>query len=289
MFKTVIYLLTIFYFISQNNASKLAACDFNYQDPNIDWPSLQCGSPNLCGGSTQSPVNILSYKSSPTLGPLTLTGYPDNDSFLLVNYEHTLQVYAPAGYPGYFKTDYTFAQFHFHILTEELFNGDYAALVMHMVHINSNMNPPGIAVLGILWEISTDPNTWLEPIINALSSVPTDGNNITISMKGFKSIFDNLQANKKDGYVNFIGSLTTPPCTEGVDWYVALTKLTLSDAQWKALFANMNYNYRPIQRELVNVQAYVPDSAGGIGLMDYAGVWWWVWVSLMGWFFLMIK
>jgi carbonic anhydrase len=251
----LITLLFIFTFLFKNNYAA-EVCVWDYTDPS-SWKSLPCGT--ACGGSQQSPVNIKSYKSDPNLKPLNLTGYESSNEFLLYNNGHSIEVRVPSGYTGTFLPGYNIAQFHFHSFGEELIDGVYAPLVVHFVHKNPN-ETPGIAVLGVLFEITNEDNLWLAPVFNHLGNVSEHDSNITISMTGFKSVWDTVQANKKDGYVNFLGSLTTPPCTEGVKWYIAISPLELSDKQWKKVNALETFNYRPIQRDLSDVPAYLPDT-----------------------------
>jgi len=248
MFLLVILIL---FFLCHNLAAD-TPCSWSYANVN-QWSQLSCT--QVCGGSTQSPVNIKSYYNDPTLGPLKLTGYADNAMFTLLNTGHSIQLQAPAGYEGFFIDGVDFKQFHFHAISEEIFDGVYAPLTMHMVHVDGN---GGYTVLAFLWEITPSDNPWLDPLISGLEEIPLAGNNITISMVGFKPIFDDLQAQDLDGYVNFMGSLTTPPCTEGVNWFVALQTLSISDSQWEKILELSHFNYRPIQRELFSVPAYDP-------------------------------
>jgi carbonic anhydrase len=216
-------------------------------------------------------VNIKSYVKEDYYGPLTLTGYGAHDEFLLINTGHAVQVQAPVDYEGYFMAGVEFKQFHFHALTEEIFDGLYTPLTIHMVHVDAVTGD--YTVLAFLWELIHDDieerpleTAWLDNLIDNLESIPNAGDNTTISMTSFKTIFDDLQQQQLDGYVYFLGSLTVPPCTEDVNWYVALHRLQMTDVQWRKIEELSHFNYRPIQRELVNVPAYIPKKAQSDGL-----------------------
>ena len=58
---------------------------------------------------------------------------------------------------------------------------------------------------------------------------------------------DNLFPLKR-GFYHFEGSLTTPPCTEGVQWFVLKQAITISDAQYQTFTALYPYNARPVQK-----------------------------------------
>jgi len=224
------------------------------------WPTLPCT--QSCGLNQQSPVHIESYKSSANLSPLQLHGYVRDTAFSLFFDGHAVRVDVPAGYNASFIPGYTLRQFHFHCLAEEIIIDDvYHPLTLHLVHA-TDANPPALAVLAFLFDIGPTPNAWLKPMTDELDHIHHNSTErINITMEGFSSVFNPIQQANEDGYVNFLGSLTTPPCTEGVDWYVAFKILELSDEQWRKIYELQHFNYRPIQRTLSDVAAYVPPKA----------------------------
>eukprot|EP01124_Arcella_intermedia_P034269 TRINITY_DN8470_c0_g1_i1.p1 TRINITY_DN8470_c0_g1~~TRINITY_DN8470_c0_g1_i1.p1 ORF type:complete len:314 (+),score=45.30 TRINITY_DN8470_c0_g1_i1:59-1000(+) len=229
-------------------------CVWNYANPNADWPKLACA--QTCGGSLQSPVNVASYLADRRLGPLAFAGYGEAN-FTLINKGYTIEVEMPEDYEGSFAEGYRLSQYHFHTPAENTLSGREEAMTMHCVHKNTNQSPVGIKVLTFLIEMVEAPdNPWLAPIV---ASIPLVRNisavsRVPISMGGLGVVLDGLG---HDHYVNFLGSLTTPPCTEGVDWYLMLHPFTVSRAQFEVFRSVMGSNNRPVQRNLYNVSAFI--------------------------------
>jgi len=114
---------------------------------------------------------------------------------------------------------------------------------MHLVHTDSNGK---FVVLGFLFE-EGEANTFLESLDWATSLLPGPGKEIFLNTTvDIKSHFAEQMAGD---FYRYDGSLTTPPCTEGVHWFVATKLATVSTAQieaFKKIFPNP-MNNRPIQ------------------------------------------
>eukprot|EP01124_Arcella_intermedia_P035690 TRINITY_DN9157_c0_g1_i1.p1 TRINITY_DN9157_c0_g1~~TRINITY_DN9157_c0_g1_i1.p1 ORF type:complete len:301 (+),score=42.34 TRINITY_DN9157_c0_g1_i1:32-934(+) len=237
----------------------LSQCDWNYNRPNYDWPMLNCE--HSCGGSLQSPVNIATYRPAPHLTPLNFVGYEDA-AFTLSNQGHTLELQMPEDYEGYFHQGYKLSHCHFHTPAENTIDAIQYPLSMHCFHKTHNVSPLGIKVLTFLFEMVESPeNPWLGPLVAAIPLVrnlsATD--RVPVAMDGLHGVFGRI-AGKKDSYVNFLGSLTEPPCTEGVEWFVMLSPLTVSRLQYETFRSVMGSNFRPVQRNLYDVEAFVRET-----------------------------
>eukprot|EP01124_Arcella_intermedia_P012847 TRINITY_DN1922_c0_g1_i2.p1 TRINITY_DN1922_c0_g1~~TRINITY_DN1922_c0_g1_i2.p1 ORF type:complete len:275 (+),score=16.66 TRINITY_DN1922_c0_g1_i2:80-904(+) len=231
-------------------------CDglWNYNNPNVDWPLLSCA--QTCSGQVQSPVNIDSYVASSSLSALTFTGYGEAE-VELENLGYTIEVLNfPSTYTASFVPGYNLAQFHFHTPAENTFSGVKDPVTMHCVHKNKANG--GIKVVTILFEkVDSPDNAFLEPLVQALPLIPKKGNITTLTFGGLQDILDERHLAGHDSYVNFAGSLTTPPCTEGVDWYVFIETMKISTRQYNAFFNLEGLDSRPTQRNLTNVAAYI--------------------------------
>lgn len=187
----------------------------------------------VCGiGKKQSPVNITTHNvnldlNSPATSyvavPLSIT-----------NNGHTIKVNMPAtNNPNYTlvsKEKYELLQLHFHAGSEHTVNGVKLPLEVHFVHAT----PEGkLAVIGVLFDIGAA-NAEFEKILVNAPTVAGVTNTTTLSIDPNK-----LKPVGKtfDGYA---GSLTTPPCTEGVDWYVMRNTITVSSDQL-ARFTTLYY------------------------------------------------
>lgn len=201
------------------------------------WAELEKDSE--CNGSNQSPVNIVNYKTDPNLPPL-LIKYADSTHILNVeNNGHSIQYNFKAGdYLLLGNQQFNLLQFHFHEPAEHLIDGVRYPLELHLVHQNKQ---GAYAVLAIMAKEgkSSEPFNFLE------SYLP-----LTVGeSKLVDTAFDmnlNLPANR--AYFTYQGSLTTPPCTQNVSWFIFKEPITVSLAQVEQLkFLMPLNNYRDEQ------------------------------------------
>ena len=217
------------------------------------WGGLD---PNFktCGlGKRQSPINIeereaekgglkpipFSYKAGPAQ---------------LVNNGHTIQVDLPnSGSARFDGMEYRLAQFHFHTPSEEKINGMATHMVAHLVHRAGDTK---LAVIAVLIKLGKE-NAALKPVFDNLP--PSEGK--TFSIASFNPA-DILPADPT--YFAYIGSLTTPPCTEDVKWHVMKTPIEISYAQLAAFKKLYKMNARHTQATNGRrVQMMVPEAGGG--------------------------
>jgi carbonic anhydrase len=115
--------------------------------------------------------------------------------------------------------EYKLIQFHFHAPSEHTINGKVADMELHLVHQNALGD---LAVVGVLMNKGSDPNPAFDQIMGNASN--SEG---THHVEGAKINARNLlPANA--AYYTYSGSLTTPPCTEGVRWSVLRDPVTVS-------------------------------------------------------------
>jgi len=235
---------------------------YDYQDPDVEWPTLDCGTvQNQCDNSiwhNQSPVLIMSGNDDNTLKPLGLNGYePFNGT--VINNGHAVSIVVPPDYAGNFN-GYTLIGAHMHSLAENVvYPHGQEALAIHFVHSNPAKE---LAVLSLTLRpipLSNVTFDWLRPVVNVLSKVSALGNNYTTEFGSLQTTFDELVASQMDGYYTFNGSLTTPPCTEGVTWYILDTTAVISREDMDKFIAIIGgQNNRPVQRTLEDVSYFSP-------------------------------
>jgi len=156
---------------------------------------------------------------------------------------------------------YDVAQLHFHWGSsdvrgsEHLLNGKSFPLEMHIVHTNGD----DIAVTGFFFDIDKSDNDQLAPLIDHLADIRNTGDKISMKNEGFG--LSNLLAGlaplgsaPTSPYTTYKGSLTTPPCTEGVRWINFLTPIKISATQMETFRTLLKedgtpirYNYRGVQ------------------------------------------
>jgi carbonic anhydrase len=199
------------------------------------WGSMEPGFALCKNGKEQSPINI---NMAGTGKPSAIDfGYAQSGAEV-INNGHTIQVNLANG--GAIKldgSDYTLLQFHFHTPSEEKIGGKSYPMVAHLVHKSAAGQ---LAVVAVLFELG-DENQALKPIFSAL---PAKAAETTKLMSGFNTM-SILPAYK--GHYKFMGSLTTPPCSEGVHWQVMKQRVELSKQQLESFRKLYPMNARPVQ------------------------------------------
>lgn len=133
---------------------------------------------------------------------------------------------------------YVLQQFHFHASSENTLHGKHSAMEMHLVHKNTAGK---IAVVAVMFDVGA-----ANPELDKLWSVMPEKAESDAALKTSLDINKLIPTNRT--YWRFSGSLTTPPCSEGVAWLVMKHPLTLSEAQLEKFTHTMHHhNNRPTQ------------------------------------------
>jgi carbonic anhydrase len=190
--------------------------------------------PTCAKGSKQSPLNITGpFEKSKDV----LTVAYKEGPLKIVNNGHTIQVNVEPGSTLKINKDvYNLLQFHFHRPSEEQIDGKPMAMVAHFVHKSAEGK---LAVLGVLLNEGKD---------NA--AIQTLWNNAPMSegpeVKPEKATFDPAKLVPAAlTHYSYEGSLTTPPCTEGVNFYILKTPVDIGKKQ--VIDFPFKRNARPVQ------------------------------------------
>lgn len=186
-------------------------------------------------GKEQSPINI-EDSSNANLPELKLAY--NSTPFDIVNNGHSIQInYEPGSSMTIGGKKYQLLQFHFHSPSEHTLNGKSYPMETHLVHQSEDGE---LAVLGIFITEGNE-NEFIEAL---WSSIPETGVENTVS-----GIEVNVNALLPEdlSYYHYTGSLTTPPCSEGVNWNVLKTTIELSSEQLAGFNSFYNGNARPVQ------------------------------------------
>ena len=203
-----------------------------------NWGSMKPDFNTCDTGQRQSPVHIMETNAMP--GPAEVLRFdyrPSGGS--VVNNGHTIQVDLQGDNTLYVRgSAYKLVQFHFHHPAEEKVNYKGFSMVAHLVHKNEQGQLAVVAVL-------IDPGLSNPVVEQVWTRMPLDTQDRVGLSAGLIDMNQLLPVDQR--YYQFIGSLTTPPCTEGVLWLVMKQPMTVSRDQLK-LFAHLfPMNARPTQ------------------------------------------
>jgi len=200
------------------------------------WGELKDEFKTCKTGAYQSPVDI----SSVTIGPMPNIRLKYKSSTLrVINNGHTIKIEYDAGsFIEVAGKTYQLLQFHFHSPSEHTIGGKTYPMVAHLVHQASDGQ---LGVLGVLF-IEGRENAFLNQFWEKL---PLNSGDKLVDRKS-KLNMKNLLPRKLQ-YFNYIGSLTTPPCSEGVNWMVLSHPVEVSRKQTDTFLALFPESVRPVK------------------------------------------
>jgi carbonic anhydrase len=187
-------------------------------------------------GHLQSPVNLPSNAKKVNS---QLRYHYSSVNYEMENNGHTIQ-FTPEVKSANLTLDgkqYTLQQFHVHTPSEHTLDNKHFPMELHFVHISEN---GAITVIAVMIEVGKE-NPQLKSIL---------AHNVKASEKVVLSDMINVQNlfPKDTTHFSLKGSLTTPPCTEGVNWIVFKKPLQASRAQLEAMEKMIGMkNNRPLQ------------------------------------------
>jgi carbonic anhydrase len=231
---------------------------FNYHQKGQDW--IVEGS-----GTEQTPINIVpntatnaneTMKMEFFLTDHTLSNIKVNDTGVALTAFGPFSKLRATDVDGEVY-EFEALQFHFHAPAEHTINGGQYELELHIVHKMTEESEKraktqrNLAVVAVFFQLDKDPRTTPNAFINALK-LDRCGCDIDLNMHELLS----QDLCSMNSFFAYKGGLTTPPCSELVNWYLFETPLKITQAQlnhfnlrWKdnINFANGHGNNRPVQ------------------------------------------
>jgi carbonic anhydrase len=200
-----------------------------------EWGELDKGFAACKLGKVQSPIDIRGAKAT-DLPAIKFVYKPS--PLKLIDNGHTIQVnYAPGSSIEVDGERYELVQFHFHKPSEEKINGKAHDMVAHLVHKAADGR---LAVVAVLLD-KGGANPTIDTIWKNLPSTKEK----EVSVKTSIDVAKLLPADK--GYYTFAGSLTTPPCSEQVRWFVMKSPVKITEGEIAAFGKIYPMNARPTQ------------------------------------------
>ena len=200
------------------------------------WGELDAANKICSAGTQQSPVDIVGPIKA-QLPPLKIAWGKTADT--IVNNGHTIQLNVADGSTlSVGKDTYSLLQFHFHRPSEHRVNGKSFPMEAHFVHRNA---AGGLAVVGVLMATGKT-NSVFSKIVSTMPAQegPPVKANPAIDPNGL------LPADRD--YYRYPGSLTTPPCSETVEWLLLAQPIQVTEPDVAAFGKLYAMNARPVQQ-----------------------------------------
>ncbi|KJK75964.1 hypothetical protein H634G_08720 [Metarhizium anisopliae BRIP 53293] len=242
-----------------------------------NWMALDPGANSLCAnGTNQSPVDMVPGSFSMIPGAelgLDIPDMPEGTEF--ENLGTTVEVVAKGGNMSFDGVQYRLQQFHFHLPSEHLDNGTSMAMEIHMVWQGEAEQ---VAVVGVFVDLdegsdraakstaktrigggrlpamkngffhvnapaaaAKKPSALLETVLSSVDSIAEPG---TVVKTQPLVMSDLVSALSSGSFQTYEGSLTTPPCSEGVRWLVSDQKLSIQPGTFMKARSVIGFNSR---------------------------------------------
>lgn len=219
--------------------------DYGETDGPAIWAQLSEEYALCRDGREQSPVDIsgAEAREQPAMSmayrPAKLKIIRHEHVVDVVDNGHTIQVnYDEGSTLTVGEASYDLKQYHFHAPSEHTVEGRSFRMEMHLVHQSAG---GALAVLGVLIAEGSE-NPAFVPVWEHLPDTPGESRHLEHVTVNIEDLLPESHATYR-----YAGSLTTPPCSEGVRWFVVVEPIELSADQISAFTAIFSNNNRPVQ------------------------------------------
>ena len=203
-----------------------------------NWGELENAYKVCKFGNEQSPINIVD--SQVETNDIAIEPQYNATKLSLENNGHTIQANVALQNNLLIVNEQQFnlLQFHFHTPSEHQFNGQLYEMELHFVHQNEKDE---LAVLGVMIQQGEE-NKTLQPLWNVLPQTTTDEEMVVLQNIALHELLPPEQS-----FYYYEGSLTTPPCTEQVQWFMLKEPIEMSNDQIAVFQQIFTDNHRPVQ------------------------------------------
>ena len=202
-----------------------------------NWGSLSPDYAACSDGRMQSPINI--EDAFPAQGPDLAFDYKPSP-LKIVNNGHTVQAnYAPGSVLTVAGRPFNLLQFHFHAPSEHAIAGARTPMEVHFVHADAD---GALAVVGVMMQAGSQN----EPLASVFANMPEEaGPEVEVADTTIDA--SAMLPSEAGAYSHYKGSLTTPPCSEGVNWFVMAKAIEVSAEQIGRFAGIASPSARPLQ------------------------------------------
>jgi len=210
----------------------------------FNWATIAPENEACKSGKNQSPINIdASVTAAPNKPVLNI---PEQE----VEFENlgtTIEVIVN-GTTTVGSDQFRLVQFHMHTPSEHHVNGEYHPLEVHMVH-QGVADATKIAVVALMFQVAEgESSSIIKSLSSSVSSITTPGTKTPIASGiDFSDVIAKIESSE---VLQYTGSLTTPPCAEGVTFMIVKDPLDISVADFNSIKSVVKFNSRFIQNSL---------------------------------------
>jgi carbonic anhydrase len=205
------------------------------------WSSLDPAYALCNTGKQQSPIDIDIRNAETADLPALQFESRSMPLRYVINNRHTIRVDYDAGNGNFLLADgvrYELTQFHFHRPSEEQVDGKAYDMEVHLMYKSGDGKIAGVTV----FVMPGSPNSTIGKIWEHMPQ--TEGQQ---RVDGMEISSGNLLPSDTAAYYEYVGSVTAPPCTEGVTWFVLKKAIEMSAGQIAAFARLYPHDARPIQ------------------------------------------
>lgn len=201
------------------------------------WGSLSADYAACSDGRMQSPIDVVD--AFPAKGPDLVFDYKPSP-LKIVNNGHTVQAnYGPGSVLTVAGKPFQLLQFHFHAPSEHAIAGSRTPMEVHFVHANAEGS---LAVVGVMMQAGSQN----DPLAPVFANMPDEaGPEVEVADTTIDA--SAMLPSEAGAYSHYKGSLTTPPCSEGVNWFVMAKAIEVSTEQIGKFEGIASPSARPLQ------------------------------------------
>ncbi|CAG8981221.1 hypothetical protein HYALB_00013869 [Hymenoscyphus albidus] len=233
----------------QKRADGVAEWGYGPENGPLLWYAMDRVANKACGqGKNQTPIDITGNSTRTQSSSDYVLKYCKIKNVPYLNTHHTAQVQVDGVTDStntltFANKTYNLLQFHFHVPSEHRINGEYFPMEVHFVHRSAD---GALAVVGYAIQVGRTNHPLLGAVLGKIKQVAETDAKSTLASLDLSTITTNFA---KNNVFRYSGSLTTPPCTEGIEWIVSTEAITIDVPTFNEVKKVLKFNARNTQSD----------------------------------------